>query len=433
MHSSKSLFEHIDEFHKLVGDLAAIDTAISYEDHALLLLKSLPSSYNNFVETLLYVWDTLKLEDVMAGKDEGFAGIAGISRSIKGITKEKTAAWIWKKLETLYMIKSLANHLYLKKRLYNFNMHSSKSLFEHIDEFHKLVGDLAAIDTAISYEDHTLLLLKSLPSSYNNFVETLLYVWVTLKLEDVLSKLNSRELQKMTNAKGDGGEGLYVRGRFGQRDMEHVSQAGRWLAAIDTTISYEDHALLLLKSLPSSYDNFMETLLYVWDTLKLEDGRSNRLKCCIYQSKEHLKRVCPISNHKKSQGFVRNKDQVFGFGAHEYDNADVMMVMSVEELGYNHVYIVNRSPSLAIGFKTPIDMLRFFSWLSSTKKGMLEPVKVKCVFLGYRKGMMGNKLWRLHDVTSKVVLYKNMGFNESEECKKTFIGSGVGTCSVQVL
>ncbi|GKF47862.1 hypothetical protein Tco_0141113 [Tanacetum coccineum] len=101
--------------------------------------------------------------------------------------------------------------------------------------------------------------------------------------------------------------------------------------------------------------------------------------------------------------------------------------------GYNHVYIVTRSPSLAIGFKTPIDMLRFFGWLASIKKGMLELVKVKCVFLGYRKGMIGNKLWRLDDITLMVVLYKNIGFNESEDCKKTFIGSGVGTSSVQVL
>ncbi|GJX34222.1 hypothetical protein Tco_0245779 [Tanacetum coccineum] len=41
--------EHIDEFHKLVIDLAAIDIAISDEDQALLLLTSLPSSYDNFV------------------------------------------------------------------------------------------------------------------------------------------------------------------------------------------------------------------------------------------------------------------------------------------------------------------------------------------------------------------------------------------------
>nr|GEX41265.1 zinc finger, CCHC-type [Tanacetum cinerariifolium] len=67
-------------------------------------------------------------------------------------------------------------------------------------------------------------------------------------------------------------------------------------------------------------------------------------------------------------------------------------------------------------------------WLvASIKKGMLEPVKVKCIFLVYHKNIVGNKLWRLDDVTSKVVLYRNMGFNESEEYKKTFIGSGVAT------
>nr|GEX82991.1 zinc finger, CCHC-type [Tanacetum cinerariifolium] len=42
-------------------------------------------------------------------------------------------------------------------------------------------------------------------------------------------------------------------------------------------------------------------------------------------------------------------------------------------------------------------------------------------------------LSKLDDVTSKVVIYRNMGFNESEEYKKTFTGSGVGTISVQVL
>ncbi|GKC92997.1 hypothetical protein Tco_1158439, partial [Tanacetum coccineum] len=137
-------------------------------------------------------------------------------------------------------------------------MHPDKSRFEHIDEFHKLVGDLAAIDTAISDEDQTLLLLMSLPSSYDNFVETLLYGQDTLKLEDVLMTLNSKELQKMTKAKGDGGERLY--------------------------------------------------------------------------SEEHLKMDCPTYNHKKSQDFVRNEDHVSGSRADGYDNVDVMMVMSVEQL-----------------------------------------------------------------------------------------------------
>ncbi|GJU43342.1 zinc finger, CCHC-type containing protein [Tanacetum coccineum] len=96
-------------------------------------------------------------------------------------------------------------------------------------------------------------------------------------------------------------------------------------------------------------------------------------------------------------------------------------------------YLVNRSPSSVIRFKKHIDMLEFFGWLASIKQGMLEPVKVKCIFLGYHESIVGDKLWRLDDVTSKVVLYRNMGFNESEEYKKTFIGYGVDTGSVHVL
>ncbi|GKB27344.1 zinc finger, CCHC-type containing protein, partial [Tanacetum coccineum] len=49
-------------------------------------------------------------------------------------------------------------------------------------------------------------------------------------------------------------------------------------------------------------------------------------------------------------------------------------------------YLVNRSPSSAIGFKTPIDMLGFLGWLDSIKQGMLEPVKVKCKFLRCSEG-----------------------------------------------
>nr|GEZ56913.1 hypothetical protein [Tanacetum cinerariifolium] len=95
-----------------------------------------------------------------------------------------------------------------------------KNQSEHINEFYKLVGDLAGIDIAILDEDHTLLLLTSLPSYYDNFMESLLYGRDTLKLENVLMTLNSRKLQKMTEAKSDGGKGFYVRWRSGKKDMK---------------------------------------------------------------------------------------------------------------------------------------------------------------------------------------------------------------------
>nr|GEV83526.1 zinc finger, CCHC-type [Tanacetum cinerariifolium] len=54
------------------------------------------------------------------------------------------------------------------------------------------------------------MLLTSLPSSYDNFVETLIYGRESLTLEDVLSSLNSWELKKRTNAKDDVSEERFL-------------------------------------------------------------------------------------------------------------------------------------------------------------------------------------------------------------------------------
>ncbi|GKC06572.1 hypothetical protein Tco_0998182 [Tanacetum coccineum] len=55
------------------------------------------------------------------------------------VTKETTAAGIWTKLTSLYMIKSLANRLYLKKMLYTYYMSPCMKLGDHIDKFNKLI------------------------------------------------------------------------------------------------------------------------------------------------------------------------------------------------------------------------------------------------------------------------------------------------------
>nr|GEW26663.1 zinc finger, CCHC-type [Tanacetum cinerariifolium] len=93
-------------------------------------------------------------------------------------------------------------------------------------------------------------------------------------------------------------------------------------------------------------------------------------------------------------------------------------------------YLVNRSLSLAIGFKKPIDMLEFFGWLASIKQGMLEPVKVKCIFLGYHKSIVGNKLWRLNDVTSKFEV-EPLGDHTFEMEPQENVDQGAGLQEVQ--
>nr|GEW32103.1 zinc finger, CCHC-type [Tanacetum cinerariifolium] len=136
-------------------------------------------------------------------------------------------------------------------------------LDDHIDEFNKLILDLANIDIEIKDEDQAVMLLTSLSSSYENCVETLLYERESLTMEDVLATLNPRELKKRTEAiKEETGDGLYVRGRSDHSGEAHSSGS------------------LLFKS----------------------RGKTGKLKCFICHSKGHLKRDCPM---KKSSGFVK--------------------------------------------------------------------------------------------------------------------------------
>ena len=86
-------------------------------------------------------------------------------------------------------------------------------------------------------------------------------------------------------------------------------------------------------------------------------------------------------------------------------------------------YLINRSPSIALNKKTPIEV-----WSGSpadysqlrvsgctayahVDNGKLEPRAVKCIFLGYKSGVKGFKLW--NPETQKVVISRNVIFNES--------------------
>src|SRR5947207_4662655 len=86
-------------------------------------------------------------------------------------------------------------------------------------------------------------------------------------------------------------------------------------------------------------------------------------------------------------------------------------------------YLINRSPSIAIDKKTPIEVwsgspadysqLRVFGCTAyaHVDNGKLEPRAIKCIFLGYKSGVKGYKLW--NPQTKKVVISRNIIFNES--------------------
>nr|GEW85876.1 retrovirus-related Pol polyprotein from transposon TNT 1-94 [Tanacetum cinerariifolium] len=87
-------------------------------------------------------------------------------------------------------------------------------------------------DVRIEYEDRALILLYSLPKSYEHLVTTLLYGNETISIEDVKSALSSSKLRKKVSADyvDESANGLMVRGR--RNDKASSSRGAGNVAAV---------------------------------------------------------------------------------------------------------------------------------------------------------------------------------------------------------
>ena len=115
------------------------------------------------------------------------------------------------------MTKDLTSKMHLKLKLFLHKLPEGGNVLSHISEFKEIITDLAAMEVKYEEEDIGLMLLCSLPSSYTNFRDTILYSRDTLTLNEVYEALHSKEKMKLM-VSGDGSsssqaEGLSVRGR----------------------------------------------------------------------------------------------------------------------------------------------------------------------------------------------------------------------------
>ncbi|KAI5673173.1 hypothetical protein M9H77_13537 [Catharanthus roseus] len=75
------------------------------------------------------------------------------------------------------------------------------------------------------------------------------------------------------------------------------------------------------------------------------------------------------------------------------------------------VYLINRSPSTAINFKTPLEVFGCVAF-AHQKEGKLDPRSRKGVFLGYPSGVKGYKVWLKGESRVRVIVSRDLVFNE---------------------
>nr|GEV04811.1 retrovirus-related Pol polyprotein from transposon TNT 1-94 [Tanacetum cinerariifolium] len=261
---------------------------------------------------------------------------------------------------------------------------------------------------------------------------------------------DTRVLHKMTEAKGDGGEGLYVRPDLVKRDVEQLRQSHRKEAADSGFVRNEDQVsdsgadgygsadvmmAMSVKELEccirgtckvqvqmrdgSSFvlDNVMYVLEIRQNLISLGTLEKEEVYTTMYE--EWVAKHLDVAGIQQQNGLVEETNTTLLAKVCCFlIQSGLSKVFWAEDTTMS-TYLVNRSPSSSIGFKAPVDMLGFSGWLASIKQGMLEPIKVKCIFLGY------------HEVAAvdKIYAHESLTFNNTVACEGRSILSLEGSLS----
>ncbi|KAM7477355.1 hypothetical protein LguiA_025568 [Lonicera macranthoides] len=136
------------------------------------------------------------------------------------VMRETSASVIWKKLEDQYMMNSIENRLYLKKKLFLYEFSRGTSMNDHLDGFNTIILDLQGLDVEIDDEDKAILLLNSLSESYDHLTTTRIHGKEKVTYDLVSSAVLANE--KCLKERGESNsDALFIRGRSDEKKQEN--------------------------------------------------------------------------------------------------------------------------------------------------------------------------------------------------------------------
>jgi hypothetical protein len=89
------------------------------------------------------------------------------------VAKEVDAYLLWLKLESLYERKTAQNKAFMIRRLVNLKYKDGQSVTEHLSNFQGLLNELSTMKLVLDDEVQALLMLSSLPDSWETLVVSL--------------------------------------------------------------------------------------------------------------------------------------------------------------------------------------------------------------------------------------------------------------------
>ncbi|KAH9777913.1 hypothetical protein KPL71_007181 [Citrus sinensis] len=323
--------------------------------------------------------------------------------------------------------------------LYTFSMKTRTTLKDHIDEFNNLILDLENVNIIFEDENRALILLSSLPDSYEHFMDTLLNERQSLTLKDMKDALKSKDLKKRTEMKDQNLD------CFEKKKLEKIQKesTGKAAVASEDERDTEDADVLLATDKHLTYGgkvllgNNLACKVVGLGTVSVNmfDGVSKDLEQIMNKGTVIIKGirmnglyvlVGALSKPGKSEALEKFKEWTALM-----ENQVVRKVKRLRT--YNGLefcsisttaYLINRSPSSALIFKTPqeawsgkppdISNLKIFGCpaYAHVSQGKLEPRTVKGYFIGYPEGIKGYKIWSIDRKPSRTFISRDVVFNE---------------------
>src|ERR1044072_32213 len=129
---------------------------------------------------------------------------------IKGL---KTPKAVFEKMESLYQAKSLSSKLYVQQCFYALRMIEGGDLMAHLTVFNNLLAEVSRLGLKIDDDVKAVVLLNSIPSSYDHLVTTLTYGKDEVALDSVSTALmaHAQRANRAEEEGGGSGDGLFAR------------------------------------------------------------------------------------------------------------------------------------------------------------------------------------------------------------------------------
>lgn len=139
-----------------------------------------------------------------------------------------------------------------------------------------------------------------------------------------------------------------------------------------------------------------------------------------------------IARHKTTAGTPRQNGLAERFNRTILERVRCMLVSArlkkvfCAESAVTAAYLINRSPSIALGMKTPkegwsrllpnLDRLRVFGYLeyAHIRQDKVKPRALRYMFLEYPEGVKFYRLWCIELSNKRCITSRDVVFNESE-------------------